>query len=161
MGSVGWVSGVVGGFWIWIWLGRGGEGSWLRWAGWKVGEGRGGVEGRKKGRERTFGVELQDVDVAVCVCGGDVELFVRREEGGRHDFDGVGGLAEDAQLVGFLLCSICISHLFSVCNVVIAKKGGWLLIRKESLVPYTRRTKPPSPHPPSDTTPSRATRSPH
>ncbi len=53
--------------------------------------------------ERTLGVELQDVDVAVCVRDGDVELFVRREEGGGYDFDCVRRFAEKADLVGLLL----------------------------------------------------------
>lgn len=43
------------------------------------------------------------MDVAVCVGDGDVQLFVRGEEGGCDDFDCVGGFAEDAQLVGILL----------------------------------------------------------
>ena len=52
---------------------------------------------------RTLGVELQDVDVAVCVCDGYVELSFRGEEGYCDHFDGVGGFAEEAELVGFFL----------------------------------------------------------
>ena len=51
----------------------------------------------------TFGVELQNVNVAVCVGDGYVELFVRGEEGSCDDFDGVGRFAKEAELVGFFL----------------------------------------------------------
>ena len=43
------------------------------------------------------------MDVAVCVCDGDVELFFGGEEGGCYDFDCVPGFAEGAELVGFFL----------------------------------------------------------
>ena len=38
------------------------------------------------GGKRTFGIELHDVDVAVCVCYDNVELFAVREEIGGYDF---------------------------------------------------------------------------
>lgn len=53
---------------------------------------------------RTLGVELENVDVAVRVRDGDVELFVRREECCYYHFDRVGRFAEEAELVGILLC---------------------------------------------------------
>lgn len=52
---------------------------------------------------RTLRVELQNVDVAVCVRDGYVELFVRREEGGCYHFDCVGRFAEETELVWILL----------------------------------------------------------
>ena len=55
---------------------------------------------------RTLGVELENVDVAVRVRDGDVELFVRREECCCYHFDCVGRFAEEAELVGILLCPI-------------------------------------------------------
>ena len=38
------------------------------------------------GRKRTFGIKLHDVDVAVCVCYNNVELFAVREKIGGYDF---------------------------------------------------------------------------
>ena len=38
------------------------------------------------GRKRTFGIELHDMDVAVCVCYDNVELFAVGEEIGGYDF---------------------------------------------------------------------------
>ena len=35
----------------------------------------------------TFGIELQDVDVAICVCCHHVELFAVGEEVGGYNFD--------------------------------------------------------------------------
>lgn len=66
------------------------------------------------GGGRTLRVVLQDVDVAVRVPDGYVELSVRREEGGCYHFDCVGRFAEEAELVGFLLYSDVNQHLFSV-----------------------------------------------
>ena len=64
------------------------------------------AERGKRVRGRTLRVELENVDVAVCVRDGDVELFVGGEEGGGYDFDCVGRFAEEAELVGVLLFSI-------------------------------------------------------
>lgn len=58
------------------------------------------------GRGRTLRVELQNVDVAVCVRDGYVELFVRGEEGGCYYFECVGRFAEETELVGILLRSL-------------------------------------------------------
>lgn len=55
---------------------------------------------------RTLRVELQNVDVAVCVRDGYVELFVRGEEGGCYYFECVGRFAEETELVGILLRSL-------------------------------------------------------
>ena len=41
---------------------------------------------RAVGRKHTFGIELHDMDVAVCVCDDDVELFAVGEEIGGYDF---------------------------------------------------------------------------
>lgn len=49
-----------------------------------------GKEGMVEKLGRTLRVVLQDVDVAVCVPDGYVELSVRREEGGCYHFDCVG-----------------------------------------------------------------------
>ena len=65
------------------------------------------TEGFGDGKEeRTFGVVLQDVDVAFGVDGDDVEITAGGEEGGGDDFDRVGRFAEEADLVGVLLLSI-------------------------------------------------------
>lgn len=64
-----------------------------------------GKEGRVGRFGRTLRVVLQDVDVAVRVPDGYVELSLRREEGGRYNFYCVGRFAEEAELVGFLLYS--------------------------------------------------------
>ena len=76
-----------------------------------------GGAGWGKGKERrTLGIELQDVDVAVCVRDGDVELLVCGEEGGCHHFDGVRRFAEESELVGiFLLFRMGQSVLSSLC----------------------------------------------
>lgn len=63
---------------------------------------------------RTLGIELQDVDVAVCVRDSYVELSVRREEGGGYHFDGMGRFAEEAELVRFLLCAWSVPLLLCV-----------------------------------------------
>lgn len=68
-------------------------------------------------RRRTLRVELQNVDVAVGVRDGYVELFVRREEGGCYHFDCMGGFAEEPELVGVVLCPIRSSSLLSVTIV--------------------------------------------
>lgn len=47
-----------------------------------------------------FGVELQEVQVGVCVDEGDEERFAAGEEVAREDFDGFGRFGEEAQLVG-------------------------------------------------------------
>ena len=70
------------------------------------------MKGRGLQRRRTLGVELEDVDVAVCVRDGHVELFVGRQEGGGHHFDGARRFAEEAELVGFLLQMWCQQPLF-------------------------------------------------
>ena len=55
------------------------------------------------GMVRTVGVELQDVQVTVCVCNDDVELFAVRQEVGGDGFDMVWRFAEEAELVRVLL----------------------------------------------------------
>ena len=118
----------------------GGTGGGLVWVFWLLGGFFGGEGGR------TVGVELVDVDVAVGVCEGEVELFFRGEEGGGDYFDGVGGFAEEAELVGLFLWvySMRVSGGVSFLWV-----GGFC----RELVPCTRRTRSLSPRPPSDTAP--------
>ena len=84
------------------------------------GKGRGDGGGVKG--ERTLGVELEYVNVAVCVSDGNVELFVRREEGGCYHFDGMRRFAEEAELIGFLLCPV-FDQLLS-CNVTVVRGLG-------------------------------------
>lgn len=62
---------------------------------------------------RTFGIELEDVEVAFCVRDDHVELFAIGQEIGGHDFDVVRGFPEQAELVGFLLFVQIVSvHVF-------------------------------------------------
>ena len=64
----------------------------------------------------TIRVELEDVQVAVCVGGDDEELFAAGEEVCGDGFDVLQGFAELAELVGFLLrCESAIRfELFSL-----------------------------------------------
>ena len=52
------------------------------------------------------------MDVAVCVCYDNVELFAVREEIGGYDFQVVRRFAEEAEGVGFFLHRTLISNLF-------------------------------------------------
>lgn len=74
-----------------------GEGFWV-WLAWLVEFVVGGGLG-----VRTLRVELKDVDVAVCVCDHDIELFFVGEEFGGHDFHLRARLAEEDHLVGLFL----------------------------------------------------------
>lgn len=57
----------------------------------------------------TIRVELEDVQVAVCVGGDDEELFAIGEEVCGDGFHVLQGFAELAELVGFLLrCELAI-----------------------------------------------------
>lgn len=64
---------------------------------------KGGETGWGMDRRRTVGVELEDVDVAVCVCDDYVKLFSICEKVCRDCFDVVWGFAKETDLVRFLL----------------------------------------------------------
>ena len=56
--------------------------------------GKGG-ERNVSGQELTLWIELEDMDVAVCVGDEDVQLLIVRQEFRGHDFDVLGSLAEE------------------------------------------------------------------
>lgn len=51
----------------------------------------------------TFGIELQDMDIAIRVRDDEVQLLSIREEIRGQDFDVRGGFPEEAELIGVLL----------------------------------------------------------
>ena len=55
------------------------------------------------GRKLTVRVELEHVDVAICVGDDKVQLFAVGEEIGSDDFDGVRRFTEESKLVGLFL----------------------------------------------------------
>lgn len=55
----------------------------------------------------TFWIKLENLDVRVGVRNNNVKLFAVREEVCCEDFHMVGGFAEQAELVGLLLYTLC------------------------------------------------------
>jgi hypothetical protein len=66
------------------------------------------------GEGHTIRVELQDLQVHVCVCDDDVKLFFERKEVGGHAFEVVFATAEKHHLIWlFLLWVLVLWHHFS------------------------------------------------
>jgi hypothetical protein len=63
----------------------------------------GGFEGADG---RTVGIELQDLQVHVCVCDDDVQLFFEGEEVGGHTFKVMFAAAEEHHLIGLFLLGV-------------------------------------------------------
>lgn len=74
------------------------------------------------GEGLTIRVELEDVQVAVCVGNDDEKLFAIGEEICGDGFDVLQGFAELAELVGFLLrCELAIR--FELFSFELSKRG--------------------------------------
>lgn len=55
------------------------------------------------GARRTFGIELQDLQVHVCVCDDDVQGLLEGHEFGCHAFEMVFAAAEECHFVRLFL----------------------------------------------------------
>ena len=76
------------------------------------------------------------MEITVCVHGDNVEIWSVGEEGGGYCFDGVGGFAEKAELVGVLLKVTLVVISISFFLVLFCKMGSGTV----DDIRYTQRT---------------------